>query len=201
MLKILPKFRNLSIQTHRTPYLQVRYIPLKVAIEKSLLFEEHCVDILSTLILPWIFWIEIARSFYNLIIWTQLDFQTRFLPKILPWVLSLKSQSLVFYFCCTILLKIVTFHPFSGIPINQNWQKVLLVLTCLDNQSHISSGIPSSFPLQRVNRLLFTQSRPFIPKNHEGCLLHWASSPDWPNVAKVLLVLKYFDIPARPSQK
>ena len=57
------------------------------------------------LILHWCRGIEIARSSYNLITWTLLIFKLVFCPKILTWLLSLKSQSLVFYFCCIILIK------------------------------------------------------------------------------------------------
>ena len=49
-------------------------------------------------------------------------------------------------------IKDVTSHPFNGILSYQNWQKRLLVLTCLENQYHISSALPPSFSLQHVNR-------------------------------------------------
>ena len=105
----------------------------KIAIEESLLFEEYWVKTLTTLIFHWNLGIEVARSSYNQIIWSQLDFEIRFSPKMLPWLLSSKSQSSVFYFSCIFLMKNVTPHPFSGILADQNWQKVLFVLTCLGN--------------------------------------------------------------------
>ena len=43
--------------------------------------------------------------------------------------------------------KNVTFHPFSGILVDQNWQKVMLVLTCLENQSNFFQLYLHHFPL------------------------------------------------------
>ena len=172
-----------------------------MAIEKSLHLEESWVIPVSTLILHWTRGIEVTRRSYNLVSWTHLNLRTRFSPKILTWVLSLRSKSLLFYFCGIVALKIVTYNPFSGILSDQNWQKVLLVLICLDNQSHVSSTLPPSISLQRLNRYLFSWNRLFITKKHENCLLHWIWCPDWPNVAKILLVLNYLDIITRPSLK
>ena len=112
-----------------------------------------------------------------------------------------KSQSLVFYFCCINTVKNVTSHPFSRNLSDQNWQKVLLVLRSLENQSHISSALSPSSSLQRINRKLFKWSRRLIPKNHENRLLHRIWSPHWPNVAKVIIVLNYLDIPNPTSRK
>ena len=44
-------------------------------------------------------------------------------------------------------------------------------------------------------------SRFFNPKIRETCLLHRTWSPDWPNVAKVFIVLSYLDTPTRFSRK
>ena len=172
----------------------------KVAIEKSLLCEENCLQTLSTLIVPWMFRFEIARSSYKLIIWTQFNFQNRFFSTNAAWVLFSRFRSLVFYLCCTILLKNVIFYPSSGFLVDQIWQKVLLVLTCLDNQFHVSSALPSSFLLHRVNRQHLLKAASSFIKNMQ-LFLHRTSSPGWPNAAKVLLVPNYLDIPTGPSRK
>ena len=99
--------------------LQGRFVQLKFAIEKSLLLEKNWVETLSTLIVFWNLRTEIARSSHNLMIWTQLDFRTRFSREILPRFLSSISQSLFFYFCCAILLKIINSRPLSGILVDQ----------------------------------------------------------------------------------
>ena len=106
------------------------FIPPKVSIETSLLLENHWIKTLSTLVVYWNREIAISTISFTLIIWTHLDFQARFFPKTLTRVLSSRSQSLVFYFCWIVPLKIITFHPFSEVLSNQNWQKLLIVLTC-----------------------------------------------------------------------
>ena len=83
------------------------------------------------------------------------------------------------------------FYPFSGIRSDWNWQKMLLVLTCLENQSNFSSVLPASSSLQRINRQRFTLSRRFIPENHAICFLQYTWSADWPYMAKALLLLNY----------
>ena len=105
----------------------------KVAIEKSLIFEETWVKTPSTLVLHWNLGTEITGSANNLIIWTRLDFQTLSSPKLVPWVFSSRSQCLVSYFCCIIPIENVISHPLSGILNYQKWQAVLLILTCLEN--------------------------------------------------------------------
>ena len=137
MPKLLLRLKNLFIQTHVTPWLQAQFIPLKFAIENSLLLKENWVKTLWALISHWNLGIEIARSSYNLIIRTQLVFQTRF--PIVLWLLSSRSQSLDFYFFCIFPTINVTSHPLSGILSDENWQKVLFVLTF--------SALPPSFSL------------------------------------------------------
>ena len=96
--------------------------------------------------------IETARCSCILIKRTWLDFQTRFALKLLPWPLSSRFQYLVYFFDCNIPLQKVTCLPFIGILVYHNWQKLMLVLTGLENHSHISSALLPSFSRQRVNR-------------------------------------------------
>ena len=76
------------------------------------------------LILHWNRGIKIARSSFHLIIWSQLHFYTRFCSKKLTWVLSLRSESLVFYFCWIIPLNNIIFYPLNGNLSDQKCQKV-----------------------------------------------------------------------------
>ena len=145
--------------------------------------------------------IDSAKIFYNLIILSQLEFQARISPEILPRVLSSRSQSSVFYFYYLITLKTITSHLSDEILNDQNWQKLKLFLTCLEIQYPFSSVLPPLFSLRHVNRKLFTWNRLFIPKNYEIGFLRRTWSPDWPNVAKFLLVLNYLDIPSRLWRK
>ena len=121
--------------------------------KNSPLLEDYLLEPLSTLILHWSRGIEITRSSHNVINWTHLEFQTPFCPKILTWVLSSRSQYLVFYLCWIFPLKSVTFHLCTGILSDQNWQKVLLVLTCLDNQSYFFCLLHFSFNVS-IDRFL-----------------------------------------------
>ena len=150
--KMLPIKKILFIPAHVSSQIQAWNIPPEVAIENSLLLEQYWVKTLSILILHWNRGTKIARSYPNLKIWTHFDFQTRFSPKKLTRVLSSKFQSLFFCLCCICPINNVTFHPINGIFSKQKLQKLLLVLTRLDNQSHISLALPPSFSLQRVNR-------------------------------------------------
>ena len=93
------------------------------------------------MILHGILRIEIARSFYNLVICNQLDFHNSFSPKLLLLVHSWKCHSF-FYVCCIFPETNFTSHPIGRFLINQ---KMLLVLTCLENQSQISSTLLPSF--------------------------------------------------------
>ena len=82
----------------------------------------------------------------NFIVSTLLDFQNRFSPEILAGVFFFKvSVQSFIYFCWFIRLRIIVFHPCSGILVDQKCQKVMLVLTCLDNQTHVSSTLPLHF--------------------------------------------------------
>ena len=54
------------------------------------------------------------------------------------------------YFYFNNLIEEVTSHPLNGILRDQKLQKVLLVLTCLDIQSHVSSALPPSISVQLV---------------------------------------------------
>ena len=156
---------------------------------KGLFFGKNWDETLSTLILHGNPGIEIPRSSYNMITWTQLDLQTRF-----PWKYCLEFVFLkVSIFGFLLLLhysnKVISSHPINGFLSVQNWQKAMLVSTCLENQSHIASALTPSTSLQRVIRYFFTLGKRFIPKNHEFCLSHRTWSPDWPNVEKVLWML------------
>ena len=110
-----------------------------MAIEKSLFLLEYWVKTLSA----WILHranrgIEIARSSFNLIIWTHLYFWTRFSAKKTDFSSFLKVSISSFLLLLQYPIKNVISHPFSGFLIDQDWHKVLLVLTCLDNQYLIS---------------------------------------------------------------
>ena len=62
-----------------------------------------------------------CQKFFHSIIWSHLDFQTRFSPKTLRWVFPLRSQSSVFNFWCSILIQLRQKCYFSSIQWNSEW--------------------------------------------------------------------------------
>ena len=79
-----------------------------------------------------------------------LDFPTRGSPKLLAWFLFSTSQSSAFYLCWNFWLKVNIFLPCSGNLKGHKCQKMLVVLTCLAIQTHISSALPASLFYQGV---------------------------------------------------
>ena len=99
-------------------------------------------------------------------------------------------------------LEIAEFVPFCGTLKDQSFQKVLLVLTHLGIETCIfSTPLISFFPLRSISRWLYTWSRLFVSKYSKIWSLHRKWNPDRPEMAKVLLIQKMFEIPTRPSQK
>ena len=92
------------------------------------------------------------------IIWTQLDFQTHFPPKILNWVFPSKSEYEFLYFCWKFCLEIGEIYPCIGILMDQKYQRMLSIAACLDNQTHIFWILLGSFFLHSVNRKPFFEA-------------------------------------------
>ena len=103
--------------------------------------------------------------------------------------------------CWSIPLKLDGFSPCSGILMDQKCQKLLLVVTCRDIQTHNSSALLASYFSQGVNRYALTWGELFVSKYHEIYSLRRCWNADWPKMAKVLVLLSYLDIPTDLSRE
>ena len=67
--------------------------------------------------------------------------------------------------------------------------------------SFFSSFTQFSFASICQSIAFFTWGWVFLSSNHEVCLLFQNWNSDWPKIAKMLLVLRYFDFLTRPCRK
>ena len=85
---------------------------------------------------------------------------------------------------------------------DQSCQKVLSVLTYIGIQTFTSSTLPIAFfPSMCQSRYLCIWKRLFVSKYLKKWSVHRNWNPDRPEMAKVLLVQNYLEIPTRPFWK
>ena len=86
------------------------------------------------------------------LVWTHVDFQTRFCPIKVnwSWVFLKVSMRSFFYFCWNVRLLVINCKQCSGFLMDQKHQIVMIDLTCLDTQTHNSSALSSSFFIQSI---------------------------------------------------
>ena len=84
---------------------------------------------------------------------------------------------------------------------DQNCQKVLLVITHLGIQTYTSSTLPISIFYIKVSTVSFLPEVDFQFLNFFQCIPHRKWNLDTPEVAKVVLAQTNFEIPFHPSRK
>ena len=154
---------------------------------------------LSTLFLNWNLDTKNFQEMFSLR--TFLEFQTHISPKQVIWFSLSRSQSELFYFYWNLQIKNIDFFQCIRILMDREIQNVLMFLTCFDIQTQFSSVLHASFFNEGVNRWLLTWGKIFVPNYLEICSWHLKWSPDWPEVAIVLLVSRCLGIPNRLRRK
>ena len=95
--------------------------------------------------------------------------------------------------CC--VCYIIVFVPCSGLSKDQNCQKELSVLRCLDMEVHLFSTFSGIFhPTKFESCYFFSQKRILEIKNFSFCLLHWNQKTEDPEIAKIVLSIIFIQI-------